>query len=527
MENSNNMNTEQLLKEIESLKAKIADLENSESNYNLLKGILEVIPDGVYIVNEKCDIEYINPVVKREFGAVNGRKCYEYFRNRKEVCPWCKNAEVFAGKSVRWEWHSLKNGKDYELFDTPFKNADGSISKFEIFHDITEKKLADEKLIIALERAEESDRLKSAFLKNMNHEIRTPMNGILGFTDLLKDSDLTDEEQEEYLDIIKSSSGRLLNTINNLMNISMIESCQMKVSNTNMDINKKINELHSYFKSKAEKKGIKFSLNNSLSEHETIIKTDREKVITILKNLINNAVKFTREGKIEFGCSKKRDELEFYVKDSGIGIPADKHQAIFKYFIQAENYTTRSFEGAGLGLSICKAYVEMLGGKIWLESEEGKGTQFYFTIPYIADEKEASLSKDQKTETISDSQKKKLKILIAEDEEAGVLLLSILLKNIDKEILHAKTGTEAIEIYRNNPDIDLVLMDIRMPEMDGYEVTRQIRRFDKKVTIIAQTAFNLAGDREKALASGCNDYISKPLNKEKLLKLIGKYFDIN
>ena len=353
------------------------------------------------------------------------------------------------------------------------------------------------------------------------------MNGILGFAELLKGSDLTDEEQEEYLGIIKSSSNRLLNTINNLMNLSMIESCRMKVSDDKMDINKKINELHSYFKLKAEKKGIKFILNNSLSEHETIIKTDKEKVITILKNLINNAVKFTRKGKIEFGCSKKRNELEFYVKDSGIGIPADKYQAVFKYFIQTENYTTRSFEGAGLGLSICKAYVEMLGGKIWLESEEGKGTQFYFTIPYIVDEKEAALTKNKKTESISDSQKKKLKILIAEDEEVGALLLSIFLKNIDKEILHAKTGTEAIEIFRNNPDVDLVLMDIRMPELNGYEVTKQIRQFDKKVIIIAQTAFNLASAREKAIAAGCDDYISKPLNKEMLLKLIGKYFDIN
>ena len=234
----------------------------------------------------------------------------------------------------------------------------------------------------ARKKAEESDRLKSAFLANMSHEIRTPMNGILGFTNMLKDPKLTGEEHEMHIRIIEQSGHRLLNIINDLIDISKIESGQMEVSMTESKINEQIEYIYSFFEHEAENKGLKISFNNALPAEESIINTDREKIYAILTNLVKNAIKYTHEGTIEFGYKKKGDFLEFYVIDSGIGIARDKQQLIFDRFVRADLSLSSQYEGAGLGLSITKAYVEMLGGKIWVKSEEHKGAKFYFTIPY-------------------------------------------------------------------------------------------------------------------------------------------------
>jgi len=234
----------------------------------------------------------------------------------------------------------------------------------------------------AREKAEESDRLKSAFLANMSHEIRTPMNGILGFANLLKDPKLTGEEHEMHIRIIEQSGHRMLNIINDLIDISKIESGQMEVSLTESKVNEQIEYIYSFFKHEAENKGLKISFNNALPAEKSIINTDREKIYAILTNLVKNAIKYTHEGAIEFGYKKKRDFLEFYVSDSGIGIASDKQQLIFDRFVRADLSLSSQYEGAGLGLSITKAYVEMLGGKIWVKSEEHKGSKFYFTIPY-------------------------------------------------------------------------------------------------------------------------------------------------
>jgi len=390
-----------------------------------------------------------------------------------------------------------------------------------------DRKKAEDNLITALKKAEESDRLKTSFLHNMSHEIRTPMNGILGFTNLLLEPGLTGEEQHNYIDVIKVSGDRMLNTINDLLNISLIESNQVKIAVSEVNVNEQNKNLYTFFKPEAEKKGIQLSYKNTLPEHEAIIKTDSVKIYAILSNLIKNAIKYSDEGTIEFGYKKKEKNLEFFVKDTGIGIPKDRQQAIFDRFVQADIEDIRAYEGSGLGLSISKAYVKMLGGKIWVESREGKGSQFYFTIPY-------NTKREEKTITINKTSMKKnenqiigLKVLIAEDIESADMYLTLILKNFSKEILHAKTGTKAIDICRNNPDIDLILMDIKMPKMNGYEATRKIREFNKDVIIIAQTAYALAGDREKSIVAGCDDYISKPINKEMLLEKIEKYFVVN
>jgi CheY-like chemotaxis protein len=391
--------------------------------------------------------------------------------------------------------------------------------------DITEQKKLTIDLIAAKKRAEESDRLKSSFLANMSHEIRTPMNGILGFTELLKKPNLTGEEQQEFIGIIQISGARMLNTINNIVDFSKIESGQVKVDIKESNINEQIEFLYAFFKPEIESKGMQFFFKNSLPAKEAIIKTDNEKIYGILTNLIKNAIKFTNEGSIEFGYEKKGEYLEFFVKDTGVGIPDNQKELIFERFRQGSENHTRGYEGSGLGLSICKSYVEMLGGKIWVESEEGKGSIFYFTIPYNAATEEKSAIRKDVSEEDKEVQVKKLKILIAEDDKISNFLLNSALQKISKEVLHAITGVEAVGACRNNPDLDLVLMDIKMPGMDGHEATRQIRQFNKDVIIIAQTAYGFSDDREKAIEAGCNDYISKPINMTSLFELIKKHIN--
>jgi hypothetical protein len=421
-------------------------------------------------------------------------------------------------KDTRW---FLVNG-------IPVKDKNNEIDEIIIsFIDITERKLSELELFKAKERAEQSDRLKTAFLANMSHEIRTPMNGILGFTSLLKERRLGGEEQAEFIRLIEKSGVRMLNIINDIIDISKIESGQMDLLIMETDIIEQIEFIYAFFRPEIENKGIKMVLKNLLPAGECIIKTDREKIYAILTNLVKNAVKFTKAGIIELGCEIKGENLEFFVKDTGVGIPKDRQQAIFERFIKADAADLRAFQGAGLGLSISKAYVEMLGGEIWVESETDKGSAFYFTIPMkIKPAETAVQNSDSPVETIKETEPAipGLKILIAEDDNDSSKYLELITKRFSKLVYRAATGVEAVEICQNNPDIDLVLMDIKMPVMDGYEATRQIRYFNSNVKIIAQTAYALHGDYEKALEAGCNDYTTKPIDKNHLTTLIQRYF---
>jgi len=404
-----------------------------------------------------------------------------------------------------------------------YDNAGNPVRFIGIARDITEQKRAEQELIQAKEKAEESDRLKSAFLANMSHEIRTPMNGILGFSELLKEPNISTDDQKDFIQTIQISGERMLNTINNIVDVSKIESGLMNLVIAETNINKKIEFTYKFFKPEVERKGLKFIVKNGLSTEDAVIKTDNEKVYGVLTNLVKNALKFTYDGSIEFGYEKKGAFLEFYVKDTGVGIPKNHKEFIFERFRQGSNDLNRLYEGSGLGLSIAKSYVEMLGGKIWVESEEGRGSTFYFTIPYHPVEEEKTEIQGVDSSEIKEVQMKNLKILIVEDDEVSYSLLKRTIQKIGKEVFHAITGVQAIEACRSNPDFDLILMDIRLPIMDGNEATRQIRQFNKDVIIIAQTAYGFSSDCEKALKAGCNDYITKPINKTLLYELIKKH----
>ena len=391
-----------------------------------------------------------------------------------------------------------------------------------IVRDITERKMVERELVNAKEKAEESDRLKSAFLANMSHEIRTPMNGILGFADLLKEPGLSGESQKEYIHIIEKSGVRMLNIINDIIDISKIESGQMDVVYTETNVNDQNKYIYTFFKPEVEQKGLQLILNNGLPYKNAVIKTDREKIYAILTNLVKNAIKFTHQGAIEFGYCQKSSELEFYVRDTGRGIPEAQIDLIFERFRQGSESQSKEYEGSGLGLSISKAYIELLGGTIWVESKVGEGSTFYFTLPYDG-ETEGNLETSDGSVNDLVRHMKTLKVLIVEDDKLSAMLLTRVVSSVAKEILHAVNGVEAIEMCRTNKDIDLVLMDMKMGEMDGYQATQQIRTFNKQVVIIAQTAFTLTGDKEKALEMGCNDYISKPINKNLLLEMIREH----
>ncbi|MCF8381194.1 MAG: response regulator [Bacteroidales bacterium] len=387
-----------------------------------------------------------------------------------------------------------------------------------------EYKQINSKLILAKEKAEEGERLKSAFLANMSHEIRTPMNGILGFAELLKEADLTKDKQQQYIEIIEKSGIRMLNIINDIIDISKIEAGLMEADIKELNIKEQIEYIYNFFKPEAESRGIQLSISGSLPANEEIILSDQEKLNAILFNLVKNAIKYTDKGNIEFGYQIKGNFIEYYVKDTGIGIQKDRQNAIFKRFIQADIDDIQARQGAGLGLAISKAYVEMLGGKIWVNSEPGLGSVFYFNLPFQVPEKKSKDSGNNNITLPPENTVKNLKILIAEDDETSEMLISIMLSTIGKEILRAHTGKEAVDICMRNPDIDLILMDINLPDLNGYDTTRQIRQFNKNVIIIAQTAYGFSTDQEKSIAAGCNDYISKPIQKDKLMVLIQKYF---
>jgi PAS domain S-box-containing protein len=511
------------------------DRKRTEEKIRQLSQAVEQSPVTIVITNKKGEIEYVNPKFVETTGytidEVIGqnprilKSGYTSYDEYKEL--W---QTVRAGKEWHGEFHNKR--KDGTLFwesatISPILNTQGKSTHFiAIKEDITNRKIAEQDLINAKLQAEESDRLKLVFLANMSHEIRTPMNGILGFTELLKAPHLTGEEQQEYISIIEKSGKRMLNIINDIISISKVESGQIEISLSETDINEQINYIHSFFKPEANQKGIQLLITKELPSTYNLIKTDREKLYAILTNLVKNAIKFTNEGTIKFGCEKKDGNLEFFVKDSGIGISNSQKNIIFERFRQANESISRSHEGSGLGLAISKAYIDMLGGKIWVDSEEGKGSTFYFTIPFILESKSEEKIVVEKVDIAlhPENKIKELKVLIVEDDAISKLLITIAIKPYSKEVLKVSTGIEAVAACRNNPDIDLVMMDINMPKMGGYEATKQIREFNKDLIIIAQTANGMQSDREQAIAAGCTDYISKPINIQDLNALVQRYF---
>lgn len=387
--------------------------------------------------------------------------------------------------------------------------------------DITEKKKSEEDLIKAKEKAEESEKLKSAFFANMSHEIRTPMNGILGFLDLLKQPDLTEENKIKFINIVNKGGERLLNTINDIIEISKIDSKQLKLNLAEVNVIEIMNYHYNFFIPQAKEKGIELKITESIQEKDSAIESDKYKLDGILTNLIKNAIKFTGKGTIELGSRLINNELLFYVKDTGVGIPPDRLEAIFGRFVQADlKAYSRPYEGSGLGLSIVKGYAELLSGKIWVESEIGKGSTFYFSIPYKPTKRKGEKELNMKT---NNPKLKNIKVLVVEDDETCQIYLDNILQKEGMEIINCTNGKDAIDKVKEMNDISIILMDIKMPVMNGYQAVKLIRTFNTEIPIIAQTAYAMEEDKYLTIEAGCNDYVSKPIDKNELINKIYNY----
>lgn len=386
-----------------------------------------------------------------------------------------------------------------------------------VIGDLVEKQ---KQVIQAKEKAEENDRLKSAFLTNISHEIRTPMNVVMGFSDQLLAKKVSEGERWQYAEMINSSSRRLLDIVDDLLDLSKIETNQIEIENTSVNIPQLLKELYLLFDQMADKKGLKLSSNSNPREESLHCVTDEVKLRQILVNYLSNAIKYTEKGIIDLGYQFLGKEIVFYVKDTGVGIPIELQGAVFERFRQLENNMA---EGTGLGLAISKGLAELLGGKVWVKSKEGKGSTFFLSIPYIPAVPKFSNTNGRHSDdlvSISLPHAEKKKILIAENELFNFRLLQVILKDLNAEIVWAKNGKEAIEQVKNDNTFDFILMDIKMPIMGGLEASKKIKEMYPSLYIVAQSAFAYKKDEQMALAAGCDYYITKPIDKEKLLDLI-------
>jgi PAS domain S-box-containing protein len=451
----------------------------------------------------------------------------DFYNEASSITEKVGKGEKVTMETIRQD----KNGNKIHvsILGTPIEIGGGQVGVYGIYRNITERKEYESELKLAKEKAEESDKLKSAFLANMSHEIRTPMNAILGFSELLKNESITKKDRDEYIDIIRTKGNELLLIINDIIDISKIEAGDIRIFPEYFSINDFILEIYEQYSGEKilmNKEQIDFKLKIA-SDQEPMITTDKSRLKQVFNNLIHNAFKFTEKGYVEIGYElPSQSQVRFFIKDTGIGIPEDKHQIIFDRFRQVDESISSQYGGTGLGLAISKNLLALLNGKISVISKSGHGSTFMIDMP-LSDIKTAKPKKKvvrTKSETalcIPDLAGKV--ILVAEDDPSNYLFIDSFLRQTKAKILWAKDGIEAVDLLKKNKEIELIFMDIRMPNMNGIEATREIRLSDNKIPIVALTAYAFTDDREKSLEAGCNDYLAKPVRLEILIETLKKY----
>lgn len=504
-----------------------------------LDQLFEGSPEAIAQLDAEGKVHSINSEFTRLFGytpqEITGKLIDNFIATDAVYEEAARITEVVLhGETAELE--TMRKHKDGHMIDvsllvTPIRIKDEIVGGYGIYRDITDRKKIEKNLIYAKERAEESDKLKSAFLSNMSHEIRTPMNAILGFSTLLSDPGISDADRNEFLRIIKERGSDLMRIIDDIIDVAKIESGQIKVEIKECKVNVLMNNLYITLGEVKRKTGKTHLVLNCLPanpDKEFTIMTDGNRLRQVMTNLIENAMKFTDQGAVEFGYQMKtlNDDayIEFFVRDTGIGIPKESQELIFERFRQVDDTNTRKYGGTGLGLTISKNLIKLMGGDIRLESERGKGATFFVLLPLQAATHDIAELIKPKISPANQLDWSSKVILVAEDEDSNYFLLDRILKRTGVKLIWAHNGVEAVELS-GEQKIDLIMMDIRMPLMDGYEAAQIIKQKNPAIPIIAQTAYALKGEREKSIAAGCDGYISKPIDSRELLSIVGKYFE--
>ena len=519
-----------LVRDISTRKEVIRQIEDEKAR---LKTILETVPEMIWLKDRNgiylsCNQKFteFNSITEQKLIGKSDLEIYTkelaefYYQKDLEVIE--KNEEI---RFVCWAESTTKDKHILtETIKAPMYGADGEVvGVLGVSRDISEIKKAEQKLKAALEKAKESEKLKSLFLANMSHEIRTPMNAILGFSELLVDSELEEVERLQYVNIIQNSGSRLLQIIDDIVDISKLELNQVAIKKSKFNLCELLYERVEAFKSEdnlLSKPEVDLYLKCTEKDKFLNINTDRNRVQQILDNLISNAIKFSITGKIEVGFMLKESEeqsfIEVFVSDQGIGIPKEKQEVIFERFRQGNE--DDFIDGTGLGLTISKAFVELLGGRIWFDSEQGRGSTFYFTIPLILDDNEHSILSRK---NIPHENLNHKRILIAEDDYNSYLYVKKLFEGENVEITHAENGVEMMnQINTNTPD--LLIIDMNIPGSDGLECIEELKKREVGTKVIAQTAYALKGEEDKCRQAGCHGYLTKPFSKAQLFEEIRK-----
>lgn len=489
--------------------------------------------NDIFWLRDDKEIIYINNQFERIWGykkellIENPYKITEWVHPEdvSNMEPWVNIKSLSKGSPYVEQYRIVKPDGEIRWLKSRifpvFDKEDQPYRLVGIASDITEQKDFEDAILVAKEKAQESDMLKSTFLANISHEIRTPMNGIVGFAELISREDLDSATRSGYVSIMKKSSEQLVRIIDDIIDFAKLEANQIHIAQDPINLNTLLDQIFMFFENQMvtqELSSVTLLIKKKLPDSESIVLSDEQRIRQVFTHLIDNALKYTSEGFVEFGYELIKDKVQFFVNDSGLGIPKDKHDLIFERFRQVDEGHTRKYGGTGLGLPISKGLVNLLGGSIWLDSMPEKGTSFYFTIPH----KVESIKTENGVEGHDVDEKylwKDKLILVAEDDELNFEYIKIVLEPTQAKVIRAKDGSQAVKIC-TNLNFDIILMDIRLPILNGIQATKQLREMGVKTPIVAQTAFAMDDDEKRCLDAGCDKYLAKPISKEKLFSVL-------